>query len=536
MLNPSTPYLTNQLFANQTKTIDLLNLVATQAYKISICFFNTTHIIDFFTFTAMNLLHRIKDITSSLLSPAETIPAEALAKYPLRAYNAARHGQRHTALCYAPATNMYFSQTGEVGVCCHNMEFSAGRYPAQTLKEIWNSDAAKAMREDMRQYKLGKGCEICEADLVTGSFEEVRARHFDHIPRRTDYPTQMEFLLTNTCNLECVMCKGEFSSSIRQNREKLPPIQNVYDDAFLEQLKEFIPYLHETRFSGSGEAFLIDVNYKIWELIIALNPKCKIMVQTNSTVLNSKIKDLLEKGNFHIGVSLDSLKKEVFEAIRPGAKFERVMENIHYFNAYCQRNKRKFNISTCVMRQNWEELPAFVKFSNKLGAIQNFHKVWFPREHALFNLPEAELLSIHTYLAPHNFPTQTLLQKMNNNHYAYFVDTVQRWYKDAHLGLTPTDEIVKDEAALSLPDIELKPYLFKKIDVCFVSKSHSPRIKNSMPNEELKLKINELICALDSEKTAATALRQMCVVDTLDLISALNNHTTSELLAMANDF
>jgi radical SAM protein with 4Fe4S-binding SPASM domain len=222
----------------------------------------------------MNLLHRLKDITSSLLSPAETIPAEALAKYPLREYNAARHGKRHTALCYAPATNMYFSQTGEVGVCCHNMEFSVGRYPAQTLKEIWNSDAAKAMREDMRQYKLGKGCEICEADLLNKSFEEVRARHFDHIPRRADYPTQMEFLLTNTCNLECVMCKGEFSSSIRQNREKLPPIKNVYDDAFLEQLKEFIPYLHETRFSGSGEAFLIDVNYKIWELIIALNPKC----------------------------------------------------------------------------------------------------------------------------------------------------------------------------------------------------------------------------------------------------------------------
>ena len=501
--------------------------MATQAYKISICFFNTTHIIDFFTFTAMNLLHRIKDITTSLLSPAETIPAEALAKYPLRAYNAARHGQRHTALCYAPATNMYFSQTGEVGVCCHNMEFSAGRYPAQTLKEIWNSDAAKAMREDMRQYKLGKGCEICEADLVTGSFEEVRARHFDHIPRRTDYPTQMEFLLTNTCNLECVMCKGEFSSSIRQNREKLPPIQNVYDDAFLEQLKEFIPYLHETRFSGSGEAFLIDVNYKIWELIIALNPKCKIMVQTNGTVLNSKIKDLLEKGNFHIGVSLDSLKKEVFEAIRPGAKFERVMENIHYFNAYCQRNKRKFNISTCVMRQNWEELPAFVKFSNKLGAIQNFHKVWFPRKYALFNLTANELKSIHHHLSCYDFDTKSISEKQNRNHYKYFESVVAGWYKDA--------QMIEDESNLYLNGSadELKDILFTKIKNHLLDKSVDFDGGVEMDLKQIKDKIEAVLNTFDNPDMMKGAIIEMNRADLNIVINILKETPVTNLIELS---
>ncbi len=181
----------------------------------------------------------------------------------------------------------------------------------------------------MRTYRLGEGCKICSADIDMGAFQEVRAKHFDTLPRHRTHPTMMEFLLTNICNLECVMCQGEFSSLIRQNREKLPPIAEVYDDAFIEQLREFIPHLHEARFSGSGEAFLIEANYKIWEMIIALNPKCKTMVQTNGTVCNSRVKDILSRGNFQIGVSLDSLNKEVFEAIRPRAKFERVMEETH---------------------------------------------------------------------------------------------------------------------------------------------------------------------------------------------------------------
>lgn len=164
----------------------------------------------------------------------------------------------------------------------------------------------------MKDYSLFKECNICKADLEIGAFDEVSAKHFDSLPIHPSYPTMMEFLLTNTCNLECVMCKGEFSSLIRQNREKLPPIANVYDDAFISQLRPFIPHLREVRFSGSGEAFLIDANYKIWDMILEINPQCLIMVQTNGTVLNSRIKDLLIRGNFQIGVSLDSLKKEVF--------------------------------------------------------------------------------------------------------------------------------------------------------------------------------------------------------------------------------
>jgi MoaA/NifB/PqqE/SkfB family radical SAM enzyme len=74
----------------------------------------------------------------------------------------------------------------------------------------------------------------------------------------------MELEIENTCNLECVMCIGELSSAIRKNRDKLPPIKSPYNEAFVEQLEEFIPHLKELRFNG-GEPFLINSVFRIFE-------------------------------------------------------------------------------------------------------------------------------------------------------------------------------------------------------------------------------------------------------------------------------
>lgn len=456
-------------------------------------------------------------------------PERQLAGVPdwARGYDKTRTKQNIGSVCHAPSANMYFSQTGEVRVCCHNMEFVAGRYPEQTIQQIWKGVALKAIREDMKNYQLNQGCEVCLADLKRGSFQEVRASHFDNIPKHPEYPTQMEFLLTNTCNLECVMCKGEFSSSIRQNREHLPPIPNVYDEAFLQQLEEFIPYLHEARFSGSGEAFLIEANFRIWEKIIRLNPKCIIMIQTNGTVLNSRIKELLESGRFQIGVSLDSLKKEVFEAIRPNSKFERVMENIHYFSAYSQKHKRKFAISTCVMRQNWRELPEFVRFSNELKAVQNFHKVWHPHEYSLYNMSATELMEVDAFLLGHNFDATSHTERINKNHYKYFQETVHHWY----------------EAAVDYERVQnqLDDYNAEKLLQLVEERSRRYLLENSQDLEgnierqhnEFMQKIHSLLDVLPFESLRKKALREMCRAEIKYVAEAVLHNNVAELLLIA---
>lgn len=208
------------------------------------------------------------------------------------------------------------------------------------------------------------------------------------------------------------MCNGEVSSSIRKNKDKLPPIKSPYDDEFVEQLKEFIPHIKEAKFYG-GEPFLIDIYYKIWDLIIELNPKVRIFVITNGSVLNIRIKALLSRGNFDIGVSMDSMNKEVLESIRLNVKQERLLENVSFYQEYLKANKNNLKVSFTMMRLNWQEFTGVIEFCNerKIQLYVSYLKT--PPQFALWNLPADKLKEIRESLETKQFPKGNYVEKNN---------------------------------------------------------------------------------------------------------------------------
>lgn len=411
----------------------------------------------------------MRNFIQSLLNPGK-IPDHLNAKdlSLAKAYQKARPGHGHKTFCHAAETNMLFAQDGNVYVCCHNQTYSIGKYPEQSISEIWNSEAVKTFRTRLSNYELEGGCKICADDFQRGAFQEIRARHFDSMPAHPDYPVMMEFLLSNVCNLECVMCSGQFSSLIRKNRENLPPLHTPYDDAFIQQLDEFIPYLKETRFSGSGEAFSIDMNYLIWEKIIRVNPTSLIMVQTNGTILTGRVKAILERGRFQIGISIDSLKKEVYESIRVNANFDKVMDNLIYFKDYCRRKNTRFSLSMCGMKQNWKEIPDFIRFCNQHGATATIHKVWQPLHSAIHYLPKKELLDIYRFYASQELPSHSAVEKQNKNHFNYFTSIIKEWYENAYEEL----EITTEEISLNFKETEEYILLTQNLQQ-HIKKNHS---------------------------------------------------------------
>jgi sulfatase maturation enzyme AslB (radical SAM superfamily) len=254
-------------------------------------------------------------------------------------YNRQRNKGKQPIICYAPFKNLYFTRLGEVVVCCHNRDYVIGNYPEQTLKEILAGKRLADLRTNIVGNNLSKGCQVCQYDFDRGSYSQVKANHFDTLPFNKDFPTMMEFEIDITCNLECTMCSGDYSNLIRKNKEHRPPLVMKYDMEFVEQLTPYFKHLHEARFSG-GEPFLIDLYYEMWNRIAEYNPHCLISIQSNGTILNNRVKNTLTKGKFEIGISLDSLQKEVFESIRINAKFDTVISNIEYFGAYCKEKKR----------------------------------------------------------------------------------------------------------------------------------------------------------------------------------------------------
>ncbi len=269
------------------------------------------------------------------------------------------------------------------------------------------------MRDALRHQVLPAGCELCADQLCARNFTGFLGKQFDRGAQAVGqptpslltkdgrvshaYPRRMEFSLDNRCNLECAMCSGYFSSTIRSNREKLPPLSMMYDDAFVEQLVEFIPHLKNVNFLG-GEPFLIDIYYKIWELFIELNPECEISITTNGTVYTSRVKRVLEKLNCHINVSLDSVTRESYEAIRKNAIFARTMSNLDAFSEVNRSRKKGLTISTCALVSNSRELPDIIKFANERNIRVIFNTVVFPAEHSPKSLrreEQAELVEFY---------------------------------------------------------------------------------------------------------------------------------------------
>jgi len=349
-------------------------------------------------------------------------------------YNFVRTSPNKEYLCFAPLTSLFFDVTGDVYACCENTVYKYAVYPDQSIHDIWFGEKVQKLREHIRNNDLNLGCFLCSYNIETKNFSGVKARFYDYAKSTGEFPVRMEFQLANTCNLECAMCDGWSSSLILKNKYKLPPLSNPYNDHFVEQLEEFIPHLQQAFFVG-GEPFMIELYYKIWEKIIELNPSCVISVQTNGTILNQKVKALLEKGNFEINVSLDSVRKENYEKIRKNATFEKTMQNIDYFVDYCKRKNTVFQFTSCPMQNNWKEIPELIRFANNKDVRMMFHTVLYPHNFTLFGFNDNKLKLVNNYLveASLKLPEETCTGKFNRQSMETLIYQISHFYNNNNI-------------------------------------------------------------------------------------------------------
>lgn len=324
------------------------------------------------------------------------VPAEKMKEFNSVRY----HGPKKLA-CYNPFVNLYFNSRGQAVVCCRNQDTVLGTYPENSIKDIWFGKIADKLRQHLLHNDLTMGCKYCEHQFNTSRFYGLPSMHADYYSStKISYPKILELELSNTCNLQCVMCSGIVSSSIRKSRENLPPLENHYDDEFVNQLKEFLPHAKEIKFYG-GEPFLIDTYYKIWDYLLKIESSAKLHVVTNGTVLTDKVRNYLKNLNFTITVSFDAMNKQLFESIRVGADFDKVKANIEEYNTLL--GGKGLSLSFTPMKVNCREVPLVIDYCNTMNATINLSFVENPASMALWTLPSNELKDLELYYSNYKF-------------------------------------------------------------------------------------------------------------------------------------
>ena len=139
------------------------------------------------------------------------------------------------------------------------------------------------------------------------------------------FPKYFQIGTVNFCNAHCSMCPHRYGSQYNE------PI-SMSDELFskiLNQLKEFKDWIEFVSVYWLGEPLL---DKKIFKRVYLLrNVGIKgVSISTNAELMEKiTIKKLFDSGITDLRISLDGFTKEVYENIRIGLHFDKVVENTH---------------------------------------------------------------------------------------------------------------------------------------------------------------------------------------------------------------
>lgn len=293
--------------------------------------------------------------------------------------------------CTAPWVALEFDPAGWVYACCASHLYPLGRIGEDRLADLWDGARARVLKEALTRGDMTVACASCRWHLERGRTDVDAAVYDEYSQTDGAGPRAMTFALSNRCNLGCVMCTPELSSTLRR-RAGLPAIQSPYGKEFFDELAPFLEGLEYAKFLG-GEPFLVEEHHVVWDLMSAGGSPPRIQVTTNGTVWSDRVRDVLDRFRTDVTISVDAVTPAAYESIRVGAEHALLMRNIDRFRRYCQSARTELRLCFCLMDRNWRELAPFLLWSEGLGAAVTVNLV-SDRGLALHDLPTARLEAI----------------------------------------------------------------------------------------------------------------------------------------------
>ena len=172
-------------------------------------------------------------------------------------------------------------------------------------------------------------------------------------PVTAKYPNNMMIELTNACNLSCRMCNH------KNMKRKTGFMSEELFNKIIEQAKEL--NIKNIGLYTVGESFL---HPKIFDFIKTAKNKGieYVYITTNGQPLDKdKIQKIFDSGLDSIKFSIDASSKEIYENIRIGGKWEKLVENIKLLRELRDKSGSKLRIfaSFTITQDSHKDLPKY---------------------------------------------------------------------------------------------------------------------------------------------------------------------------------
>jgi hypothetical protein len=275
--------------------------------------------------------------------------------------------------CMAPWTHTYLSPQTERRLCCASREPAqsfkqyidtgndANEYKPLTLKEHWNSDHMRSVRQRMMAGEELSECQVCDHKLLNTNvyrsyFNQLFKHKVDEAYESTDdtgattmSTVSFDYRFNNLCNFKCRMCGDMLSSSweaeSRKEKSWNEDSQPWMASPLREQIKKFQDTQVVEEFTNAvetktikeiywcgGEPLMWEIHWKAMQRIIELGFAKEVYVRYNTNLSRTSFKgtklfDLLPQfQDWQVCSSLDGTG-EVGEYIRDGLDYKQWLIN-----------------------------------------------------------------------------------------------------------------------------------------------------------------------------------------------------------------
>lgn len=225
-------------------------------------------------------------------------------------------------------------------------------------------------------------------------FQDSMLNEIEILQKKTVLKSRVKRLwvtVTSRCNIRCRTC-GLWSSPWDIPRKTIDEVIAYY------------PYLERVVWLG-GEVFLYKDFEELFQKGLAF-PNLRQQIITNGVILTRDWIEKIMRANAELTISVDGVTKEVYEYIRTGSSFEKLISNIKLVNELRQKysSQTKMRLNAVIMKSNYHQLEDFLDFANEFGfcqvSLMALHFDQDPQENILYSNVDRKVLEYITNTIP----------------------------------------------------------------------------------------------------------------------------------------